>query len=228
MWISAFAIAHHLLALASNFLELRSESPDCGHAARVFVPRPMETCPRNASFCEIPVRVPHSETEVRALVSPEDYPHLSAITPAWRLSSSGYVVCSKNRKLVYMHKIILQDQRGRHINGDRLDNRRCNLRPSPLPLKTAVLEFLDSPHGQGVREYGAGKRYEGSFAQNRPHGFGILREPHKETVGWWQEGALYTGIVMEFKPIPERWKDSSVPQLFRAWLLLRGVMYRPE
>lgn len=228
MHIVAFALTHHLLALASNFLELRSESPHCKHAERVFIPKSMQGCPRNESACEIPIRHPHSSTDEFALVSPEDYAQLVAIAPVWRVSSSGYVISKKRGVNTYMHKVVLQGQRGRHINGNRLDNRRCNLRTSPLPLRKAILDFLDSPQGEGVCEYGDTKRYEGSFAQWKPHGFGTLYETDKQTIGWWQKGALYTGIVMEFKPLPERWKDTSSPKLFRAWLLLRGVVYKPE
>ena len=53
----------------------------------------------------------------------------------WRLSSDGYAVRSETRngskKTIYLHRVVIQAPPGTivdHINGDRLDNRRANLR----------------------------------------------------------------------------------------------------
>ena len=60
-------------------------------------------------------------------VSPEDYNKVSGLT--WGLSRRGYIFNQKNR--IYLHRLILDAKPGEicdHINGDRLDNRRENLR----------------------------------------------------------------------------------------------------
>jgi hypothetical protein len=76
---------------------------------------------------------------LKALVDDEDYELVSRFP--WRAmrASDGKFYAIGNpsikggvpRKTVYMHRIILNPPRGMesdHINGDRLDNRRCNLR----------------------------------------------------------------------------------------------------
>ena len=71
-----------------------------------------------------------------ALVDADDHARLAAYT--WRLSSRGYACRWLNRDgrtvVVQMHREVLgldpEDRRwGDHINGDKLDNRRANLRP---------------------------------------------------------------------------------------------------
>lgn len=48
----------------------------------------------------------------------------------WILNPSGYAVTSISGKTKFMHKMILEGEETDHINGDRLDNRRSNLRPA--------------------------------------------------------------------------------------------------
>lgn len=67
------------------------------------------------------------------VVSHEDYPELSKYNWTYH---NGYVVRStspvnKKRKYLRMHRVIMNAQPGQmidHINGDKLDNRRSNLR----------------------------------------------------------------------------------------------------
>ena len=65
-----------------------------------------------------------------ALVDNEDYDEFAKHT--WRVTNSGYACRTlKHPVSVYMHKVILgakPNEQGDHINGDRLDNRRRNLR----------------------------------------------------------------------------------------------------
>jgi hypothetical protein len=65
-----------------------------------------------------------------ALVDSEDG-HLVDLT--WSLHSAGYAYRLVDRHAVYMHRVVLGLERGNllqgdHINGNRLDNRRANLR----------------------------------------------------------------------------------------------------
>lgn len=77
------------------------------------------------------VEIPLTQGRV-ALVDDEDYAYL--INRNWMISSNGYAVrYDKKQKIAYMHRDILHlasgDKRqADHISGDKLDNRRTNLR----------------------------------------------------------------------------------------------------
>lgn len=48
----------------------------------------------------------------------------------WHVIKGGYA-CNKNKKMVYIHRYIMGAKKGEvvdHINGDKLDNRKSNLR----------------------------------------------------------------------------------------------------
>jgi hypothetical protein len=62
-----------------------------------------------------------------ALIDDEDYEWLAGLR--WHYANVGY---AKSSRLGYMHRLILCISDGTavvdHVNGDKLDNRRCNLR----------------------------------------------------------------------------------------------------
>ena len=66
-----------------------------------------------------------------ALVDDEDFEHLSQWK--WHLNTWGYATSTKgDNKTRWMHRVILNVPKGvevDHINHDKLDNRRCNIRP---------------------------------------------------------------------------------------------------
>jgi AP2 domain len=64
-----------------------------------------------------------------ALVDDEDYERLTEFN--WRLHSNDYVVYAINSHLIYLHNEVLDTRAGSgidHINRNKLDNRKCNLR----------------------------------------------------------------------------------------------------
>jgi hypothetical protein len=64
-----------------------------------------------------------------AIVDDEDFEHLNKFH--WFLSNRGYAYRSSGGKSLLMHKEVLVCDEGKvvdHINGDKLDNRRSNLR----------------------------------------------------------------------------------------------------
>jgi len=197
--------------------------------------------------------MPNTKTTVSALVSPQDYDKLIDITDVWHVSSSGYVVYSKrtqNKTVVtYMHREVLGAP-GRHINGDRFDNRRCNLRfsnRSPgkrvqdmkqddlLKIKT-VSPLLDheldpteipSESKYCTVRYSPDMVYKGELLDCKPHGFGTLLEDSKAKVslGWWMQGTFRSGLVVYVAPIPEKMReDRPIPQIRQACLVVNGEM----
>lgn len=78
----------------------------------------------------IPLRGRDGTVRAHALVDDEDYDALAVFT--WHLSVRGYAARSTprpSRRTVLMHRQLLPDAAiVDHANGDRLDNRRINLR----------------------------------------------------------------------------------------------------
>ena len=68
-------------------------------------------------------RIPLSRGKGFALVDDEDYELLSQYR--WRMTGGGYAIRTET---VYMHKLLLPGKVTDHANGNRLDNRRRNLR----------------------------------------------------------------------------------------------------
>lgn len=225
----AFTIGliHHLLALSSNYLELKSSSPEflAPPFHRIILP---DKCFANMSYCEIPVRLPKTETQIMTCVSPQDYDAMKKIAPVWRMNGRGYVVTSRRQegkyRMIYMHKEIAGEA-SRHLNGDRLDNRRENLIPlrprrpfielSPLDLKSAhpLLDYSDTledtisrdPSGKhSTIRYNAHKFYSGETHNGLPHGLGTLVERDRTCFGWFLYGQFKSGCVLDHPPIAER------------------------
>ena len=64
-----------------------------------------------------------------ALVSLEDFEKFK--TMRWCFSGCGYAITTINSKIQYMHRLLVKSNKGMvtdHINRNRLDNRRDNLR----------------------------------------------------------------------------------------------------
>ena len=64
-----------------------------------------------------------------ALVDDEDFERVSAYK--WCYMTAGYAARGRDWGMVYLHRFILNAPKGKHVdhvNGDKLDNRRSNLR----------------------------------------------------------------------------------------------------
>lgn len=70
----------------------------------------------------------------KAIVDDEDYDWLIKFN--WHINNSGYAITNKRlnkdkRTVILMHRLIIKAKKGTlsdHINRNRLDNRKCNLR----------------------------------------------------------------------------------------------------
>lgn len=90
------------------------------------------------------------------LVSPEDFDRLSE--HSWHRSVKGYAVRKRgtvgvDQVDIYMHREIVDAPLVDHVNGDRLDNRRSNLRPTTRSQNMANL----GRGPRGVRQHTSGK-----------------------------------------------------------------------
>ena len=88
-----------------------------------------------------------------ALVSLEDYDRLAG--QRWHLSTIGYPRTRHgpgSRTHVYMHQLVCQAPEGHHVdhvNGDKLDNRRCNLRSATQHQNM----FMNAPPRRGTSRF---------------------------------------------------------------------------
>jgi hypothetical protein len=92
-----------------------------------------------------------SNGRASAKVDAEDYEKVSQHT--WSLHSEGYAV--KNRggqKTIYMHRLVLPDtEMIDHINLDKLDNRKCNLRATDYSANAMNMGFRKGKNYKGVQ-----------------------------------------------------------------------------
>jgi len=177
-------------------------------------PRPPAVVPTLTSMCTgqspravVPVWSKNASDFVDAWVSPEDEERVKAAAKNWYLSSTGYVVSGSRAqgkyRLTYLHKLVAgEGAKASHLNGDRLDNRRCNLVRKPprgeFLIRTPDLQATDQlPEGRV--EYADGKVYQGFLERRRPHGAGILYDGSKMSVGNWSQGTFQEGVMVVFR-----------------------------
>lgn len=231
-----------LISSSQTYLELRQCCPE--HERGSFVCLDMSApsfCPLNLTAGEeshLPVRLPRSKTTTFALIDPEDKDRLVKISPMWRVSSSGYIVCSKKvegkYKVYYAHKEVLGGT-GTHLNGNKFDNRKQNLALTRVHRIHQDVDFMIktvSPIGdhvlssedvlintiqENIISYPDGKCFFGTTIGNVPHGFGKLVENfhQKETIGQWIHGTFNCGIVIIYSFLPERMASSDVLNMRR-------------
>lgn len=129
------------------------------------LPRPLATgreptgrcVPMDADVTRIPLRNRAGDVIAHALIDRSDAPLIEGMG-RWCIESNGYAVRSvgRGRPLLRMHRVLLDlpphDPRlADHINHDRLDNRRANLR---IVTKTENLQNRVSSPGTSSRYRG--------------------------------------------------------------------------
>ena len=119
-----------------------------------------------------------------ALVEASDYARVAK--HVWRRSSDGYAVRSETsngtKRTVYLHRVVAGTPPGwvtDHINGDRLDNRRANLRTA-TPAQNAA-NSRDRPRRSGLRGvywHGQARRWVSQISVNgRLRHLGLFDDP---------------------------------------------------
>lgn len=101
----------------------------------------------------VPLRRRDGTVCAYAFVDPVDWPHVARFT--WRLHYEGYAIRGVGKRTIYMARELLgvHDPKIRtdHRNGDRLDNRRRNLRSGSALLNNQNLTVLRSDNRSAHR-----------------------------------------------------------------------------
>ncbi|WP_216640209.1 HNH endonuclease [Achromobacter ruhlandii] len=92
-----------------------------------------------------------------------DLPLLGSYT--WRVRRGGYVVRAYGGKSIFLHRLVLAAQAGQivdHINGDKLDNRRQNLRLCTIAQNSQnqALRTTNTSGFKGVRRNTTAGKWE--------------------------------------------------------------------
>lgn len=197
-------------SLVENYIDLRIQSLELMEAVKTTERiQELDYCDIPTDTCSlVPVSLPKNNGTVFAKVSPEDYETITNASSKWRLCYSGYPIYVTRKNDIftttYMHKLV-HGGSAKHINGDRLDNRRENLidspRGPPAPRKNKTGESeedfkISTPKfltyevcsfrhndqdlklydGFACVRYPRNKVYKGDVCQGIPNGYGHLYE----------------------------------------------------
>lgn len=183
-------------------------------------------------YANIPVLLQNHAGTMIAKVDRDDYQMVMEFASVWRLTTNGYARTTKKVgekfKMFYMHSLIFGD-RARHVNGDRLDNRRQNLvavtrkkrimpddseqdfkisRPTVISEEMVEFQHDESTllfySGYAIIHYRNKKHYSGLIVRGIPQGFGTLyeQEAQLQSLGMWDKGKMVEGMVLHYRPLP--------------------------
>lgn len=124
-------------------------------------------------------------------VDPEDYDRV--VEHSWYFHNMGYAMATIEGKQTYMHRFIMNTPKGLHtdhINHDKLDNRRSNLR---IVTRAENMQNMNKKHRGCIKKlpgnnkfyyYGElrknNKRYMTTTCENEEQARGALKQMIKE------------------------------------------------
>jgi hypothetical protein len=116
--------------------------------------------PPNGKIAYIPLT-----RNLQAIVDAEDYEWLNQYKWHARVSADGMIYAKRQVRGhgVYMHRLIMQPPQGMvvdHINGNSLDNRRCNLRIVPPEVNSQNRRKRAGARSRFVGVYPRGDKWE--------------------------------------------------------------------
>lgn len=120
-------IVVHVQTLAQLYPELRLTRDDLMEQLQVYTLDTDTSVMMNdtQTGMYLPVHSAYTQELTYAIVDKDDYEHVKDYS--WRVLSSGFVVAPIEKKVVYLHRLIMGDV-SKHVNGNKLDNRRINLK----------------------------------------------------------------------------------------------------
>lgn len=218
--------------LITNYVDTQLSKQDMMDKLEMFSERTRELQDLDLSYKLIPVSLPKHYGFEYAKVSIQDYDRIIGLAPIWRKSSSGYAITVQKdesidkMKTIYMHKEIHGSQ-SKHVNGDRLDNRRENLvlstrkrkktdemmedfvlhTPRFMTFEAATYDSEDTDlkgvNGYAIVKFGK-KTYSGEVRNGEPCGYGMISQNQApyDMCGLWSGGKLTTGMITYYKPLP--------------------------
>ena len=125
----------------------------------------------------------------------------------WCFSSAGYVVARIDGKVQYLHRVVINPSRGEivdHINGNRYNNRRYNLR-IVTARENALNQAIRSTNKTGFR--GVADRKGSYTAQITVHskqiGLGTYSDPVSAAIAYNEAASRYFGAFAMLNEIPD-------------------------
>lgn len=147
-----------------------------------------------------------------AIVDDGDYAELSRFR--WHFISSGYaartVKADKKKTTILMHRLVTDAEKGKvvdHISGDRLDNRRGNLRVTDQVGNQANRTNLgrnSSTGYKGVSWHKGGGKYEaGVSLRGKRHFLGLFVDKHEAARAYNVKALELFGEFARLNEIPD-------------------------
>lgn len=103
----------------------------------------------------------------------------------WTITSAGYVVTYKNNKQILLHQLILPKKCNNtvidHINQNKFDNRKCNLRETTYSLNTHNRNNFVNPKGIYFNNTEKLWRVEFTY-KNKKYYFGRYKEKEQAEI----------------------------------------------
>ncbi len=141
-----------------------------------------------------------------AIIDEQDYPILSQYRWCAAKCRHTFVACrgtwrDGRTKKVYLHRLIMnapQNSLVDHINGDGLDNRRCNLRICTKKENNRNRTRMQSLNTSGFRgafwEHGCKKWRAQISVNNKNHHIGVFHSKHEAASAYQQAAKRLYGI----------------------------------
>jgi hypothetical protein len=235
----------HLKGIIDSYVDIQLARMEMANTQQEALPPLPFPKLESQDWTTVPVSMPHKDGYVYAKVSVIDYETVVAVSPIWRKSSSGYAIhINGDGATTYMHKLI-HGGSAKHLNGDRLDNRRSNLcstskkRKQPFEIHRpdsskhidemntfkSTDPALPCMNGFCKIEFPKGKYYVGDVEGGIPHGYGVMfkRDPPYEQDGMWVRGEIQVGSIKHLNYVPKCMCPDKHPCPFREVTKVEAV-----